>query len=78
MTPLRWTNRGFQQAETTGGVVALEVAGAVLQYPDEVSVLRAQVRELTCIVSIMADSLPADAQRRLVENISFGCVEVPR
>lgn len=78
MSTLRWANSKFQQDETTGGVVAIEVAGAVSTYRDEVEELRAQVQQLICIVSVMADSLPPDAQRRLVDSISYGCKEVTR
>lgn len=66
---LKWKRNSNEEAITTGEVVNSLVEGAPDYYDDAFESLRAETRKLTCIVVALIDTLPADAQREVLEKI---------
>ena len=66
---LKWRRNSNEDAVTTGEVVSSLVEGAPDYYDDAFESLRAEVGKLTCIVAALIDTLPAGAQREVLEKV---------
>lgn len=66
---LKWERNPNEGAVTTGEVVKCLVDDAPDYYDDAVESLQAEVRKLTCVVAAVIDTLPASAQRAVLEKV---------
>lgn len=66
---LKWERNPNEGAVTTGEVVKSLVDGAPDYYDGAVESLQAEVTKLTCVVAALIDTLPAGAQREVLEKI---------
>lgn len=66
---VKWKRNPDEEAVTTGEVVMSLVEGAPDYYDGAVEGLQAEVRKLTCVVAALIDTLPASAQREVLEKV---------
>ena len=66
---IKWKSNSNEEAVTTGEVVKSLVDGAPDYYDGAVESLRAETRKLTCVVAALIDTLPASAQREVLEKV---------
>ena len=66
---LKWKRKSNEEAVTTGEVIDSLVDAAPDYYDDTVESLQAKVLKLTCIVAALVNTLPAAAQREVLEKV---------
>ena len=66
---LKWRRNPKEETVTTGEVVKSLVDGAPDYRDGAVESLQAEVRKLTCVVAALIDTLPAGAQREVLERV---------
>ena len=66
---LKWKRNRNGGVVTTGEVVKSLVGGASDYRDGAVESLQAEVRKLTCVVAALIDTMPAGAQREVLEKV---------